>query len=328
MLGSWNASPTYIERRAALFNGIPILLDDSKQAKDREFVARMIYDLASGQGKGRGSVGGLRRSDRWSTIVLTTGEQRLVDFTQDGGTRGRVMTLWGGPFGETTRATRYLVNRLPATLEADHGHAGPAFVRHLLQHREQWEAWRDDWRGQAADYAGSDVENPILGRLGNCLGAIWLAAAIAHAADLLPWPYADPVAPVLEAIQRQGHDADRALAAIQDVYGWISANDQAFVGRHAVDSTGTRKMPPGGWFGKWSDQPTWETIAIAPPRLEDFLAARGYDKSVITIWRDRGWLDTGSEPHRLTKKVRLNVEDARGAGEGRCYVITREALEQ
>ena len=136
MLGSWNASPTYIERRAALFNGIPVILDDSKQARDPEFVARMIYDLASGQGKGRGTIGGLRRSDRWRTVVLTTGEQRLIDFTQDGGTRGRVITLWGPPFGARDTGNQVPRQSLPTALETDHGHAGPAFVAYLLQHRE------------------------------------------------------------------------------------------------------------------------------------------------------------------------------------------------
>ena len=328
MLGSWNASPTYIERRAALFNGIPILLDDSKQASDPEFVARMIYDLASGQGKGRGTVAGLRRSERWRTVVLTTGEQRLVDFTQDGGTRGRVITLWGPPFGASTRETSSLVSRLPTALETDHGHAGPAFVSYLQQHRAQWDTWRSHWRAEVDRYAEEDDHNPVLGRLGGFLASIFLAAIIAHDADLLPWELGDPITPVREDITRQGQEADRALAAMQDVASWAAANQQAFLGRHVTDGNGYPKMPTGGWYGKWSDREDWEDIAFAPPRLDLFLKQQGFDKSVLAIWRDRGWLDTGSQPSRLTKRVRFAHDDQRGGGDGRCYVIVRGALER
>jgi hypothetical protein len=328
MLGSWNSSPTYIERRAALFNGIPVLLDDSKQARDPEFVARMIYDLASGQGKGRGTIGGLRRSERWRTVVLTTGEQRLADFTQDGGTRGRVIPLWGAPFGPATSETSYLVSRLPTALETDHGHAGPAFVAYLLQHREEWDSWRSQWREEVDAYAQENDSNPIVGRLGGFLASIFLAAVIAHDAGLIPWELANPIDPIWDDIVHQGQEADRALAAMQDVAGWAAANQQSFLGRHVTDGNGHPKMPAGGWYGKWDDEEKWERVAFAPARLDEFLKGRGYDKSVVALWRDRGWLETDSEAQRLTKKVRFGLDDLRGSGDGRCYVIKREALAQ
>ena len=328
MVGSWDASPTYIERRAALFNGIPVLLDDSKQASDPDFVARMIYNLASGQGRGRGNPDGMRRSERWRTTVLSTGEQSLIDFTQDGGTRGRVITQWGSPFGPPTRETALLVSRLMAGLERDHGHAGPAFVAYVQQHRDEWDAWRQEWSDEARRYAADDADNPIMGRLSNFLAAISMAAMIAHDAQITPWgEYEDPIAPILEEIREQGGSADRAEAALHEVATWASANEQGFYGRHINDAVGNPKQPSGGWLGRWEAESLssrWASIAIVPEHLEAFLKKRGFDKSVVTIWRDRGYLETDSGERRNTKRVRLSGSDTAP----RCVVIKREALEQ
>ena len=91
-------------------------------------IGRVLYDVANGRGRGRGSVKGTQRTGSWTTTLLSTGESPAVASTQDGGTRARVMTLWGGPFGEATESSAQLVNELTVNLKQNFGHAGPALV--------------------------------------------------------------------------------------------------------------------------------------------------------------------------------------------------------
>src|SRR3972149_7231767 len=63
------------EQFAALFNGLPIFLDDSQNADERK-ISAMIYLIVNGIGKARGyKLGGLQRTLSWLTILFSTGEQ-------------------------------------------------------------------------------------------------------------------------------------------------------------------------------------------------------------------------------------------------------------
>ena len=99
LIGSWNNTGNYVGQVAQLLNGLPILLDDTSQGKPKE-LPQLIYLLANGRGRGRmHREGGTQEVGNWETITLSTGETPLVSHSQDGGTRGRVLTLWGSPFG-------------------------------------------------------------------------------------------------------------------------------------------------------------------------------------------------------------------------------------
>jgi hypothetical protein len=321
VLGTWNASRVYIERRAALYNGIPVLIDDSKQAKDQKFVAQTIYDLTSGQGRGRGSVAGVRRSGAWRTGVLSTGEFPLIECTQDGGTRARVITLWGSPLGEVSQETGLVVNRLSNGLSLSYGHAGPAFVQYLLANRTLWDDWRSTWREEIERYHELDPSNAVAGRLGRYLAAIHIAAIIAHDALPLPWKFADPIEPIWESVTQQTREADQARYAAMLVGGWAASNAQSFIGRHLTDSSGPR-VPSGGWLGSWDSASEYRVIAFVPHRLKAFLSDQGFDAdAILRTWNDRDWLETSTDRDRTTKKVSMAGEKAW------CYVVLREAFD-
>ena len=74
---------------------------------------------------------------------------------------------------------------------------------------------------------------------------------------------------------QQGQEADRALAAMQDVASWAAANQQSFLGRHVTDGNGNPKMPAGGWYGKWSEQDDWERHRLRPSPARRVLEATG-----------------------------------------------------
>jgi uncharacterized protein (DUF927 family) len=116
-------------------------LDDTKIAgtgKNKEgsssMIAKTIYQICSGQGRTRGSMDGLRETESFSTICLSTGESPIISLTQDGGLRGRVIELWVSPFKEVTKETSQLIDEINRIIAVHYGHAGPRVVEYILNH--------------------------------------------------------------------------------------------------------------------------------------------------------------------------------------------------
>src|SRR4051794_18740252 len=86
-LGTWDATTVWIERASAVLHGLPLILDDTKRAKNPKVIAEALYSVASGRGRGRGNPRSLAQTRTWRTVLLSTGESPATSFTQDGGTR-------------------------------------------------------------------------------------------------------------------------------------------------------------------------------------------------------------------------------------------------
>jgi putative DNA primase/helicase len=106
---SWDSTQVYIERCASISSGLPLILDETKRVKDLRQVANVLYEVATGQGRGRGTVKGTAATRTWRTVLLSTGEAPAVSFTQDGGTRARCLEIRGAPFGKTNADTAEMV---------------------------------------------------------------------------------------------------------------------------------------------------------------------------------------------------------------------------
>jgi hypothetical protein len=131
---AWNSTQVFAERYAELMNDLSIILEDSQTADSRT-LAKAIYMLANGVGRGRGSPRGLRGVSRWHSVIISSGERPLHEVTQEGGARARIITLWGSPFGSADHGPR--VRQFKAQVAEHYGHAGPIFVSWLLAHCDQ-----------------------------------------------------------------------------------------------------------------------------------------------------------------------------------------------
>ena len=149
---TWDATRVYLERARGLLHGIPLFLDETSLARDAaRLVTQIIYGVGGGQGRGRGSSRGMQRSWMGTTALLSTGEQPLTSFSvASSGTHARVLDLWGAPFGDGRRSD--LVADLQSCIFQNFGHAGPAFVRYLLRHREDWSPWRTEYEDVVRRY--------------------------------------------------------------------------------------------------------------------------------------------------------------------------------
>lgn len=325
VLGTWDVTRTWIERMSAVLNGLPLILDDTKRARKPQLVGQTLYDVASGRGRGRGTPRGMQRAGSWTTVLLSTGESPAVQFTQDGGTRARTITLWGGPFGRPSQETARVVTQLDTALRAHYGHAGPRFVQWLLDHHEDWDAWRALYRSLLSAYQERTADNSVAIRMASYFAAMDVVAQLAHQALDLPW---DPT-PILEAAWmaavEESQEADRAAQALAAVVTWAELNSTTFWGRHYSGDYDVAHTPPGGWSGKWDHDDNWTVCGIAPQRIQEVLTKAGWDATevdgLIRTWRDREWLDTDSDRKRYTKRMRVGAESPR------LVAIRRSAME-
>ncbi len=314
---SWDNTIVAIERTAMMLNGLPLILDDTKLAgtgrqKERaaDLISHVVYMVANGRGRGRGTRNeGLRSTGSWKTILLSSGEQPIVDFTNDGGTRGRVLSLWGSPFSAADEKTAAVVWKIDLTMKTNYGHAGPRVIEFILKKKNDWSLWESEYHRLREYFGNKGGANEVAIRIGDYFATLATVIPIIHAA--IPELMRDhPVETVLDPLwdaavgQRSVDDLDQAKAALQYVYNWAVSNEASFWGRG--DAT---RPPHNGWTGEWI-QNDWSFIAFYPQKLEKILAENGWEaKAIIGAWYDRGWLD--HDKGRRKKLIRAKSSDER-----------------
>lgn len=313
LIRSWNTTPSAIERHASFCHCLPVMLDDTKHARSREDVARLVYDIASGIGRGRARPDGMRRTEQWRCVLLSTGEAPMTEFSEDAGARARVLSLRGKPFegrGDPNMIVAMIDNLLGA-----HGVAGPMVVKWLMQpgSRKQittrYAESKDRWVARAKG-------NNVGSRMGEMLALIELGAFLCEEVLKLPAPRCEPMETAWEAVQAGMVEADKASEALAKVWSWALANQESFYGRQ-TDRTKNLEI-----VGKWADSGGWKTLGLRTEPMRQQLTSAGYAdwQQIIREWHSRGWLEASKG--RSTKSVRMDD------GVDRVYAIRREAIDE
>jgi putative DNA primase/helicase len=295
LVQSWASSKVYVERLAGMTSDLPVLLDDTKKAGDTRVIAKLVYDITTGRGAGRGTVTGVQATGTWRTVLLSTGEAPCTSYGHDGGAEARSIVLWGSPLPD---GSGELVEALELGLGANFGHLGPAWVEHLQRHgageavAKVYAEGMADWRR----LIGS--ADPKLGRLGKYVTLLRTCAVLA--ADWLGLPWCDEVWHLVrESAERQAGRADQARQALEAAWEWALARRGGF-----YSGGSTRRAPHDGWLGAWDDGETWEQIGLLRGPVEAHLAELGFDVAgIVEEWGRRGWLHRDGK--HLTGRMRL-----------------------
>lgn len=326
VLGTWDSTKVFIERASSVVTGMPVILDDTKRAKNGKTVADALYTIANGRGRGRGNTKGISRTETWRTVLISSGEQPATSFTNDGGAKGRTLEIRGLPFGSNNAKTRMMVERLKIDLMTNYGHGMPLFIRWVLKHEADWLEWTKQYRDSIVPYAAQSTD-AVAGRLAAYAAAIETTAALVHVAFAeegheLPWKFENPLSELWEGAINEASDPLGEEEAVRDVMSWAAANETSFYGRHVTDSENRPKQPTGGWFGRWDRGNKWTCIVFDHGKLRDILIRLGYNESdVLNAWREREWLDVTKGQKGFQKKVRICGEQAWG------IVLRRAAVE-
>lgn len=307
-LRSWNITRVYIERISSLFNGLPVILDDTKTLSDKELGVSVVYDIVSGIGRGRGSIKGFCKTFSWRTVLLSSGENPVTTFSKDGGSRARTLSLWGSPFGQRDDETSKIVQELDQAVKQNYGHAGPILVRYLVDNRNLWDEFRRNFKDIQEGYVKRAEGNPVAGRMVAYFAAITLAAQLAHEALDLPWNFEDPIIPLWDELTAETEEADPARKALEYIQSWTASHERAFYGRHDTDNLGRARAPVNGWAGRWDSRDNWQYIDFVRSNLEVILSKAGFDyEAVRRSWLERDWLVRDSNK-KGTVKARLGKQ--------------------
>lgn len=304
----WNNTRVAIERTCAALNGLPLFLDDTQTARKVEDVQAAVYDIVAGQTRGRGTGPGLGKVRSFRTVLISSGETPIKSLAKAGGVHTRTLEIDEPPWGAADASTRPIVDAMRSAVDRHHGHAGPAFVEHLLRCRETWPDWRLEYLGLRDQYQAA-ARTGEHGRLAEYVAAIDLAASIVHRMFDLPW---NPAA-CLEALDKTAGEQAQTAAidkrALSYLWGAIAANEQKFYGRHRVTAAiGEPVEPGGGWWGFWEAVSDWKHVDVYEAVVERVLGEGGFPiGSLLGAWKRQGVTQTQADRRTLKRRNEAGV---------------------
>ena len=139
-----SGSDAGIEGVLSRLRNLPLFLDERQSAKrDQKGLDALIYDIANGKGKLRGSWDSTTSSlgsvmgERWQTVSCATGEHALTSFNSPEGTQNRILEIYCKSVVDDPK----LASLLHQIDDHAYGVAGEAFMRSLLEipHEERVE---------------------------------------------------------------------------------------------------------------------------------------------------------------------------------------------
>jgi len=335
-VNSWNVSPTWPGRAASLLNGLPMFMDDTKQAMKNDnrrdagsFVADTLFLIAAGRDRAKGNVNGTERVPAFRTVLFSTGEFPTFDNNRDGGTRGRALCLCGDPFGAEDASTKVVVDRVDRGTKKHYGHAGPRLVKFILEHRDQWDLWNEACLEISTRMAGAEGMTSIEMRLVAYIAAVATAIPIIHAA--LPELRRDKKVPDLLAyisskVRNEAVDADTATQSLRSVIDWITANiNRMFTPGLALQ--GKQWSSEYICYCDMDQNEDWTYIGLESTALtEHFRLNKINPKETYRNWQAKGWLVTNGSSRGFQKQVPIPGKSSNSKfNKMNLYCITKES---
>ncbi len=268
---------------------------------------KVIYELVEGHRKtAGGDRGGRQDLSSWSTVVLSTGESRLLDFAKasDVGTTHRVISLHGNPWGPGMPSTvKYGALRegleLTTVMQAAHLFAGSHTKPACL---ETWKARRRQLHQQFElnsndPNRGANVSLKILLRYSS-LQNLHMRRSSFLGLSSKPTAWQRIFAEITESTEHQCAHRKAFIA----LWEWCWSHRDTFWGsRRKVEAP-----PPQGWVGRWDNLEQWDELYVIPGAADKHLESLGYKPlSIRKEWVEAGYLRRG-EGRNLLPAVRID----------------------
>lgn len=129
LMVNFNATQVALERMAGFFCDLPLGIDERQLAgQNQQGLEKIVYMLASGTGRARGSkTGGLQQLSTWQSVIMATGEEPISKSNSQTGVSTRIIEIIGGPFDNEADSAK--MHQL--TME-NAGWAGPEYIQYLI----------------------------------------------------------------------------------------------------------------------------------------------------------------------------------------------------
>lgn len=295
LMVNFNATQVALERMAGFYNDLPLGIDERQLAGNKqENLEKIVYMLASGTGRARGSKGGgLQTLNTWRTVALATGEEPLSTETTQTGVSTRVLEIYGGPFTDEKSAS--LMHQQTASI---YGHAGQEFISHLIETDErsisdEYNRMLEELYQIANGTNGSHIAGISAVALADAMIDTWIFSEAQQEADVsdngknklaIPeasWKRAVEMAKTIIDEQMSAGVMDVNEHATQFVVDWIISNRYQF-GEKAIGTC-------LGFIAK-------DKAYIFPSILTQTLTKAGYSsRKTLKYFADEGIISTSSK---------------------------------
>lgn len=316
---TWNSTINGFELMAEEFSGACLWIDELQNfSGDAAAIGRHIHAITSGVGRTRSTRTGDPAAVRsWACTVISTGETTIQDRAGDhwqGGHGVRALDIALDP-GETVTRDAAHAREVDAIASEQYGHAGDAWIRHLLATgRERVRATYETWRARAArqipEDAGIEAERVITRAV-----AAFAALEEAHEAGLTPWgekALSDALSWLLRRVLRQREESasrtpcERAYAVL---CGWYESERGRFPNSaDRARATGIIGLTPSG-----PDEGLWIYTKPSMLKRANFYSVAAVGQRDFTSWLEGRGLCThvrGSVPGHESRGRWLRIRIA------------------
>tara|TARA_R100000365_G_scaffold101_5_gene351 strand:+ start:1921 stop:4338 length:2418 start_codon:yes stop_codon:yes gene_type:complete len=280
-----------IERRASFLCNVPLGLDERQSERDQQKVEQLVYMLANGQSKGRGTKesAGIQEQSTWDLVTIATGEDSLTSYHSKGGIVTRTIEIFGRPIDNDD-----LSASLHAKLEDTHGTSGAEFVRRILnikgEIKKLFDAVKDDLRTVHGENIGTHL---------SIVSAVLVADYYMHKFFFGKDDLADSLhlaSSVLSDLVTRD-DMDDAKRAYEAFQSWFYVNQSSF--------TDFAKEEYG-----WTNNTPADYVYIYPTIFNKAMKELGFnERRIKQEWAQRDWIKT--EVRGNEGKRRLTVREWR-----------------
>lgn len=289
LMVNFNATQVALERMAGFYCDLPLGIDERQLAGNNQgSLEKIVYMLASGVGRARGSKGGgLQEMRTWRTVALATGEEPISTDTSQTGISTRILEIYGGPFPDEKSAS--LMHQMAGM---NCGWAGPYFIKKVMEMGSE-EIKRRFEKMLEYVYVKSNGEN------GSHAASIAAVAAADALVDV--WIFgsdseersenrAKRMADYILGEQQAADVGDVNERAVQFIVDWVLSN-QNYFGSSAI----------GTCLGFMSNGCAY----IYPTTLNNALAKAGFSpRKTLKYMADKDYIGTGVESGKTLYSIR------------------------
>lgn len=300
---NWDSTRVFLERASNFFNDLPIFPDDS-QTVDKKLLAKILYMVANGSGRGRGSIEGIKKVAAWRTVCFSTGEKPLTDCSENEGIRARVIGLYGSPLPNIGGSA---IEDFKNCIRENYGHAGFKYINYLvsiINNKVELDKLKREYSRYKKELA-NDASNEVGDRISQYFACTKVASDLV--CDVLGIGdknrNEDKISKLFKSyINDLHHNYDIGSRAFATVLSWVQENYDFFtiMGKKKlksqVKSIGVIKIG--------------EYIGIYPHLLLDVMEKYNFSyKTICKIWSERGWIRRHGR--NMTYTVWLNNKEQR-----------------
>lgn len=283
---STSVTKVFVERQCALYNNLPQFLDETSLIP-LDVLKEVTYMISNETSKGRGKKeGGVEKVMRWKTVLLTTGENPLINMESLGGQDVRTISLYGGVGAHDPTNVEYFKDRMADNYAV----IGPLLVQKIIAEQDNIHDYYTSIKNKLKLLGKSDSTG-VMSRLVDTYSLIALAGFIFESVmeDLgeVPIDAGSLVEKVFcdRLTQSDGSLEERSFSIVKD---WIAENKKCFCENKEGDA-GKRYDLYGNISMEWPQSGVpFDYVDIIPHKLKEILDKKlghpGISNRIIRDW--------------------------------------------